>query len=95
MTTKKINRQEFIKNYCQTIERDQNNQFFLKIPVKNYEELNLLRAAMLNAIEFTAELHELNPKNRLPLTVHYLTHILHNIDFFTECQGLTEITELK
>ncbi len=90
--SKKIEVEKFIKNYCQTIEKDtENNQFYLKIPIKNYEDLNLLKVAVTNAIEFTAELHELIPKKRLPITIHYLTHILQNIDFFTESQGLTEL----
>ncbi len=93
MKSKHLNSAAFIKDYCQTLEKDKHQDFFLKIPVANYEDLNLLRFAILNAIEFTAELHETSPTNKLPLTIHYLTHILQNIDFFTECQGLTTLIE--
>ncbi len=93
MKSKNIDTATFINDYCQTLEQDKNGRFFLKIPIENYEELSLLRAAMLNAVEFTAELHELKAKDNLPLTIHYLTHILQQIDFFTECQGLTALIE--
>ncbi|NOQ72487.1 MAG: hypothetical protein GQ574_10825 [Crocinitomix sp.] len=87
----KIDTKDFIVAYCQTLEQDKNNNFFLKIPVKNYEELNLMRFAIINAIANTAALHEFENQANLPLTIQYLTQILNNIDLVTECQGLSTL----
>lgn len=89
--SKKIDSKDFIKAYCQTLDRNERGCFYLKIPLENYEELSLFRIAMVNAIEFTAGLDRAELQERSPLTIHYLSHILQNIDFFTECQGLTTL----
>jgi len=93
MSSQDIDTVEFIKDYCQTLLKDTNASFYIKIPLKNYEELSLFKSAMVNAIAHTAELHEISEQKSLPLTIQYLTHILHQIDLFSECSGLTKLFE--
>ena len=93
MKSKHIDTVEFIKDYCQTLYKAEDASFYIKIPLKNYEDLSLFRSAMVNAIAHTAALHEIKAQKSLPITVQYLTHILHNIDLFSECSGLSRLFE--
>ncbi len=93
MSSKHIDTLEFIKDYCQTLYKDNDADYYIKIPIANYEDLSLFRSAIVNAIAHTAESHEINQQSSLPMTIHYLTHILHEVDLFSECSGLTKLLE--
>ncbi|NOQ76107.1 MAG: hypothetical protein GQ574_29155 [Crocinitomix sp.] len=93
MKSKKIDTKDFIVDYCQTLEQDKDNNFFLKIPVKNYEELNFIRLALVNGISNTAALHEYESQINLPLTIRYLAHVINNISLISESEGLSVLFE--
>ncbi|NOQ74905.1 MAG: hypothetical protein GQ574_23020 [Crocinitomix sp.] len=93
MKSKKIDTKDFTVDYCQTLEQDKDNNFFLKIPVENYEELNFIRLALVNGITNTAALHEYEPQVNLPITIRYLSNVLNNISFISESEGLSSLFE--
>ena len=93
MRSNNIDTVEFIREYCQTLCKDDTSKYHIKIPVKDYEDLSLFRSAIVNSIASIAELHEFNEQSSLSMTIHYLTHILHQVDLFSECSGLTKLLE--
>jgi len=87
----------FKADHCKTlIPETGSNHFYVKLPVKNYTELSLIKSNLLSAIQLISEYNEIldsSNKSKVTHSISTLVNILQHLDMEEECEGLSELIE--
>ncbi len=89
------NLKKFKAEFCTALHQDEKNgSFYVKIPVKDYQELSLIRMALVTSIEQIIDLNDhTDNTEEIIQSVWYLNRILKHMDLMDECLGLTELVK--
>ena len=76
-----------------TIQTEKDGTKFIKIPVENYEDLELMRVYLTRAISYICEA-EFNGKNEdINFTIKHLTRLLYNMNCLEDVEVLDWVSE--
>lgn len=85
---------EFQENYCTTLIPDTTTKgYFVKIPVANYSEVNIIRTNLISAIDIINRYHELSKhsdRGDIVYSVGTIIQLLRCFEMEEECDGLND-----
>ena len=85
--------EKFKDDFCTTLHQDKNSSInYVKIPVKGYQEISLIRTALSTSIEYLIELNDhVDKTDEIIQSIWYLNQLLKHLDLMEECCGLDEL----
>lgn len=84
---------KFKDEFCTTLHQEEDSKtYYVKIPVKSYQEISLIRMALSTSIEQMIELNDhIDKMDEIIQSIWYLNHLLKHLDLMDECCGLDEL----
>jgi len=86
-------KEKFKDDFCTTLHQDKNGKTnYIRIPVKGYREISLIRTALSTSIEQMIDLNDhVDRTDEIIQSIWYLNHLLKHLDLMEECCGLDEL----
>ncbi len=91
---------EFKNEYCTSLTYDPiTNGYFIKVPISDYSELNIIKTNLLSAINLINRYHEMSDQSEKGDVIYStatIVQLLRSFGLEDECEGITKLmTESK